>query len=103
MLSIRLTRLAESDLDEVWEYLAVAAGVETADRVLDDCERALRKLARRPGMGHPREDLAPAYVRWWLVHSYAVAYLIDGNELTVLRVLHSSRDVRAVLDTAPPE
>ena len=51
-----LTPRAELDLVEIWEYVA-QDDMDAADRVLDELEEAMYKLAQMPGMGHVREDL----------------------------------------------
>ncbi len=91
-----LTPLAEQDLDEIWTYLAEDR-IVTADRVLSALEKAMRKLAKTPGIGHLREDLADRRHRFFLVYSYLIVYRPDSKPLQVIRVLHAARDVRALL------
>lgn len=55
-----LTPLAEADLDLTWDYAAERFGFDVADRVLESLHTAFRLLAENPGIGHPREDIAPA-------------------------------------------
>jgi plasmid stabilization system protein ParE len=68
-----LTPLAVRDLDEIWNYLA-EDNLQAADRVLLALEKAMNKLARRPGIGHLREDLADKRHKFFLVHSYLIIY-----------------------------
>ncbi len=91
-----LTPLAEQDLNEIWEYVAHDS-IEAADRVLRGLERAMRKLAKTPGLGHLREDLADPRHRFLLVYSYLVVYRPKTKPLEVIRVLHAARDVRTLL------
>jgi antitoxin ParD1/3/4/toxin ParE1/3/4 len=58
----------------------------------------MRKLARIPGMGHSREDLADESLRFWPVYSYLIIYRPESRPLEVVRVLHGSRDVRRILE-----
>jgi plasmid stabilization system protein ParE len=64
-----LTPRAEQDLGDIWEYIA-SDSIEAADRVLDALEKALNKLAKNPGIGHIREELADRRHRFFLVYSY---------------------------------
>jgi toxin ParE1/3/4 len=91
-----LTPLASRDLSEIWEYLAQDS-IEIADQTLAALEKAIRRLARQPGMSHLREDLADRRHRFLLGHSYLIVYRTTIKPLQVIRVLHASRDVQALL------
>jgi toxin ParE1/3/4 len=97
MKQVLLTPLARRDLDEIWDYLA-AEGSAGAERVIGAIEAAFAKLAAAPGMGHVREDLAERSYRFLLVYSYLIVYRAGTRPLQVVRVLHASRDVRALLE-----
>ena len=92
-----LTALAARDLDEIWDYLAHES-IEAGDRVCAALEDAMYKLAKHPGIGHLRTDLADRRHRFFLVHSYLIVYRWETKPLQILRVLHASRDVQALLD-----
>jgi plasmid stabilization system protein ParE len=87
---------AEQDVGDIWDYIA-GDGIEAADRVLDALEKALYKLAKNPGIGHVREELADRHHRFFLVCSYLIVYRIETQPLQVLRVLHGARDVQSIL------
>jgi toxin ParE1/3/4 len=92
-----LTPLAARDLNEIWDYLA-SDSIEAADRVLDALEKALYGLAKNPGTGHSREDLADRRHRFFLVYSYLIVYRPETKPMQVIRVLHASRDIQTLLD-----
>ena len=96
MMPFVLTRLARQDLEETWDYLA-ADSPSAAERVLGRIEEAIIKLAKTPGLGHFREDLADRRHRFFLVYSYLVVYRPDTRPLEIIRVLHASRNVQALL------
>jgi plasmid stabilization system protein ParE len=96
MTAFVLTPAAAQDLEAIWEFVAQDNSA-AADRVLKALENAMRKLARNPGMGHRREDLADRCHRFLLVYSYLVVYRVETEPLQVLRVLHAARDVQALL------
>ena len=91
-----LTPSAEQDVSDVWDYIA-GDSIEAADRVLEALERALHKLAKNPGIGHSREELADRRHRFFPVHSYLIVYRFETKPLQVLRVLHAARDVQSIL------
>ncbi len=77
--------------------------VKAATRILDDLEANIRVLARNPGMGHVREDLADKRHRFFPTGSYLVVYRSQTKPLQIVRILHASRDVQEVLDIEPGE
>jgi plasmid stabilization system protein ParE len=91
-----LTPRAEQDLGDIWDYIA-ADSVEAAGRVLDTLEKTVERLAKNPGLGHMREELADRRHRFFLVYSYLIVYRFGTRPLQVIRVLHAARDVQTIL------
>jgi len=92
--------LAARDLDDIWNYLA-DDNLEATDRVLLGLEKAMNKLAKRPGVGHLREDLADRRHRFFLVYSYLIAYRQETKPLQIIRVMHAARDIQTLLELSP--
>jgi len=93
-----LADAAKSDLLGIWRYLDEHAGSEIAQSVVGDLRKAMRALARNPGIGHRREELTHAPVRFWRVGSYFVIYEPDTKPLAIVRVVHVSRDLALMLE-----
>jgi len=91
---------AKQDLNDIWDYIA-SDDIEAADRVLDALETAMVKLAKNPGIGHWREELADKRHRFFLVYSYLIVYRHEAKPLQVVRVLHAARDVQGMLGLMP--
>ena len=68
-----LTPRAKQDVNDIWEYIANDK-IEAADRVLDALDNAMLKLAKNPGIGHRRDELADQRHRFLLVYSYLIVY-----------------------------
>jgi toxin ParE1/3/4 len=85
--------LAESDLDDIWWYIA-QDNQEAADRLLDRIEERCRALARFPEMGVNREELMPD-LRSLPVGSYLIFYLPIEHGIEIVRVLPGMRDIDA--------
>lgn len=49
--------LAQSDIDEIWDFIA-DDNEERADAFIDTLDEKLQLLAQTPGMGRSREELA---------------------------------------------
>lgn len=94
----RVTRrpLAETDIVEIWDYIA-NDGFVAADRWVDRLDRQFQVLAMQPMMGRARDELAPG-VRSFPFGRYVVFYLpLDGG-IDVVRVLHGARDIDAAFN-----
>jgi len=92
-----ITRRAQSDLDEIWEYIAQDS-FDAANRVEDEIHREIRNLVPFPGKGHLREDVNDKTLRFWKVYSYLITYRYDDASLTVVRVIHGARNIGHMLD-----
>ncbi len=91
-----LTPRAEQDIGDIWDYIA-ADSINAADGVLTALEKAILRLAKTPGIGHLREDLADRRHRFFLVFSYLIVYRFETKPLQIIRVLHAARDVQSIL------
>jgi plasmid stabilization system protein ParE len=58
---------ARRDLDDIWFYVP-RDSIDAAEKVVDTLERAVRRLAEMPGMGHQRLELAGRRYRVWSVY-----------------------------------
>ena len=97
-----LTPRAQQDVSDIWDYIA-DDNIDAADRVLEALERAMLKLAKNPGIGHWREELADKRHRFLLVYSYLIVYRHETKPLQIIRVLHAARDVQSILGLTPDE
>ena len=97
-----LTPSARRDVNDIWDYIA-GDNIEAADRVLDALDHAMVKLAKTPGIGHWREELADKRHRFFLVYSYLNVYRHETKPLQIIRILHAARDVQNILRLAPDE
>ena len=97
LMDFRVAPQAESDLDEIWYFLATqSSSIGVADRVVDSITARFVLLARQPYIGRRRdEDLRPG-VRTFPVGDYVIAYRVDGDDVLILRVLRGSRDIEAL-------
>jgi toxin ParE1/3/4 len=91
MSRYRLTPEAAKDLDEIANFIAPdypAASIRLINQIQAKCQ----KLADMPGIGHPREELAPN-LRSSLVGKYLIFYRPDEEGIVVIRVIHGHRDL----------
>jgi toxin ParE1/3/4 len=85
--------LAETDLDEIWWYIA-QDNPDAADRFLDKIEERCRTLAQFPHMGLGRDELHPG-LRSLPVGKYLLFYIPIEGGIEVVRVLPGMMDIDA--------
>lgn len=86
---------ARIDLAEIWDFIADDSE-QQADKIVDRITDGLNLLARDPEFGRKRHDLL-AQLRSFPIGRYVIFYSINPNGIEVLRVLHSARDVEALI------
>jgi toxin ParE1/3/4 len=94
MLSLIKSPTSEEDLIDIWLYIAEDQPVN-ADRLLDRLNEAMIKLTEMPKMGVERSELIKG-LRSYPVGKYILYYRINGDQLEIVRVLSSSRDVENI-------
>jgi len=95
MNQYRLTDLAKVDLADIWFHIA-EDNVQAADRLNDTLYAAFVKLARMPGMGRLRDELAAEALRVWPVGQYLIIYRPETKPLEIVRVVSGYRDLAAL-------
>jgi len=87
---------ADSNLDEIWEYIA-GDSIDAADRWTNKLFDAFEALGRTPSIGHKREDLTVYSVLFWPVGTYLVIYRAERTPIEIVAVTQGSRDIPAFL------
>lgn len=92
-------RRATQDIDDHAAYIA-GRNPRAAYRFLDMVEETFDLLARHPRIGSRRLDYMVAGLRAFPVRdfqSYVVLYFVSGGRVQIVRVVHASRDLEALL------
>jgi toxin ParE1/3/4 len=85
------TDQAEADLVDILAYVA-RRSQQAADQLAAAIEQQCQQLARFPGIGRDRGDLAPG-LRSFVVQRYLIFFRpIDGG-IEVVRVIHGARKI----------
>lgn len=97
MTAVVLSPLAESDLEDIADYIAAdnpRRALSFVDELLDQCA----KIAQFP-QGHPsRDDLAPG-LRMASHGRYLIFYNVLDADIRIERILHSARNLAALFET----
>ena len=94
MLRIRFTNSAEADLLELWLNIA-EENLVAADESLDLIQATVSLLGTQSEMGRTRPELADGLRSFPTRTPYIIFYVLDEDELQVVRVLHHARDIDA--------
>lgn len=97
MAEYRLSPEAESELDEIWLFIARQSGsLETADRLIDAFTDRFWLLAKNPYIGRRRDaDLRPG-LRSFPVGDYILIYRLEDTTVCILHIVHGNRNVKAL-------
>ena len=94
---VRLRRLAAVDIEEALAYYRSHAPEGVATRFVDEVERAVQRIARRPHVGSLRFafEVGVPDVRCVTLAKFphAVFYVEPDEDIDVWRVLHTRRDI----------
>jgi len=96
-VSIHLTREASDDIDRLWFQSAADFGVPRAEARLKRIYSTLREtIGVFPASGRLRPEFGRG-VRSFPVLPHVLFYRVEGRRVTILRVLHSRRDLNGPL------
>ncbi len=104
MSRYQFTPQAVEDLFEIWIYIA-RHSVGAANRVEAAVYNACAFLAEGPLRGSTREEITRLPLRFWTVQAfpnYIIVYDPQSDPLQIIRILHGSRDVLAILGETKP-
>jgi len=93
----RRTLQADSDLDDIWYYVATRSGsLDIADRFIDSITDRFFLLASHPNIGRARDEDLRAGLRSFPVGEYVIIYRLEDEDVLILRVLRGSRNIAAL-------
>ena len=88
---------ARADLREILNYIADDS-IDAADKALNRLLEVFELLGENPDMGHFREDLTLAPVRFFPVYSYLVVYMANTSPVEIVRVLGGAQDISSIFN-----
>lgn len=94
MAKILRTEQAETDLEEIWWYIAQDSPYN-ADRFLESIEQKSILLSEFNGMGENRDELIKG-LKSFPVGSYLIFFFPLEDGIDIVRVLHGSRDIDTI-------
>ncbi len=93
----RVAPRAETDLDDIWLYVAKESGsIEIANRLIDTLTNRFFMLAGFPYVGRARDDDFGPGCRSVAVGEFVIVYCVENQDVLILRVVHGRRDLEAL-------
>jgi len=96
-MSVVILPAAHFDLFEIWDHIATDSTAQ-ADKMSEKFDRAFFRIAENPQMGRVRDELK-AGIRSFPVGRYVIFYTVGVDSIQIARVLHSARDIKALLNS----
>ena len=84
---------AGADLEALYDWIADCADPGIALRFTLRIEAACERLINFPRRGTPRDDLYPGLRSMPFERAVTIFYLVDNDEVQIVRILHAGRDV----------
>jgi len=91
MPGIRLSRAAETHLEDIWVYSLTEWGEVQAETYAAVIEKALTELAGNPRLGRLRPEIRAGY-RSFRAGKHIIFYCVSGEIVDVLGILHERMD-----------
>ena len=91
-MRVVVSELADADTAAILFYLNRQAGYAIAEKYIRAFDELYDRLAAFPNLGAPRPELGPA-ARICPIAPYIVIYECGNDQVTVLRLLHSHRNI----------
>lgn len=96
-MTFEITDIALSDIEEIIEYILIKNKKAAID-LLKLFYKSFKTLEKNPKMGNTRYDLTDKKVLFWVLkRKYLVVYKIKNNDIIILRVLSTYRDIISLL------
>ena len=90
------TSESESDLIEIWYYVSQQEREETrSDNLIKEIKQTVFQLSQFPYMGKERPEISKD-LYFFSSGNYSIFYRITQNDIAIIRILHSSRDVSKI-------
>lgn len=87
-----LSKPADQDLEDIFEYTEIEFGIDQAIEYLNGLESGFEQLIVNPELGRTRNDIKTG-LRSISRSSHIIFYRLMSDHVKIVRVLHGSRDM----------
>ncbi len=100
MAEVSWSLKAEADLQAIEEYIAKDSDLR-AVALVDRLVEAVERLIDSPKIGRIVPEFGREDLREVVCRGYRLVYLVSGDSVTILRVVHGARDLRGMAIREP--
>ena len=100
MAQVRWSLTAGNDLQEIEDFIArdsVLHAITFVDRIVESAET----LLKTPQVGRMVPEFSRSDLRELIFRGYRIVYLLQDNEVLILRVVRGARDLSALVHREP--
>ena len=90
--SYKLSKEADSDLEEIFNYTKKMFGFNQAKNYLTELEIVFNNLVIHPELGRKRNEIKQ-HLFSITAQQHSIFYRIFNNHIRIVRVLHGSKDI----------
>jgi toxin ParE1/3/4 len=91
-LKFQLSRLANNDLENIWEYTFTNWSLKQADIYVKQIITQINKVCNNPELGRQIFSIKPNH-RMIKINSHFLVYKVDGEYLKIDRIVHERMDI----------
>lgn len=95
MYELIYARIVERDLQSIYDYIALDS-VERAKKYLNEIKQSIKKLESFPTMGTYSRYPELKDIRILPHDRYLIFYKFDNVKITIIRILHGSRNYKNI-------
>ena len=97
---VRIISIAEKDLDDIYEYVAINDSIDNAEKLIDKLIQKCLDLDRLPNRGHKLSEFEFEKKDFLEIHykSYRIIYKIFPKTVMIYGVLDGRRDLKDLLN-----
>jgi toxin ParE1/3/4 len=92
MAGFKLSKKAEQDLKEIYQYGYRECGEKRADKYIQELEKVFVLLAENPLLCRERIEFVPP-VRIHPHNNHLIVYICRAEGILIVRLLHQSMDI----------
>ncbi len=96
MKRVKIGSLAREDLKHIWDYVA-QHNRESANKLFKEFRSKFKMLDQHPNLGK-QQDQFLINLRSFPFKDYVIFYQPLDDGIEILRVLHSSRDIKSLFE-----
>ena len=94
---VEFLRRAEDDLRELYEAIAVKAGLDVAEDYIARIEAACLALELSPLRGTERDDIVPGLRTTGFERRATIVFRVRGSRVTIIRIFYGVRNFERML------